>query len=100
MDLDHYWSTGDGRVIKITEMTDVHLFNAIRYMRQKVAERIFSISQEYIEQGLGSAPRVSPSEVIEMVFPAYKHMVEELNRRNIVKDGIEKATPGTRILDI
>lgn len=72
------WTCKDGRVLRIVDMEDQHLFNTIR-MLERNAEK------GYREQDPGAV------DILEMcimpydcfLHPCYEHLVREANKRGI-----------------
>jgi hypothetical protein len=44
-----YWTTKDGRQVKMSEMSDSHLSNALRYLRSRMCAQSFDTNLRVLE---------------------------------------------------
>lgn len=83
--VDGLWTTKDGRILRIVDMEDKHLVNAIKYLRKKAAIQICKIYD--------GRSKSKPSEM----FPSYKIMVDELKRRVALQEKLKAMESFTQI---
>ena len=75
---DDVWTTRDGRMMRVHEMGDTHLFNAIRYLKRKAAMLVAT----RMELGM---MKFKPSEITNYAYPILAIMEDEWERRQDMK---------------
>ena len=94
-----YWKTKDGKEIRIKDMTDIHLFNTIKFV-EKIAESqreelLFSgysslcevhgeMAEYAIESSLNEVRLMSIEEFASDEYPVYRYLKNEAKKRKLL----------------
>jgi len=74
-----FWTTADGRKVKIPDMTDDHLLNAIRYVERRATKSFMLI------MGMDTLDTYTVEQVAGDFCSLYASMLKEIKKRKLKK---------------